>query len=53
MFREFSKHGNDYLARSQTDLFGIRDSELATDFAGQQISNLCVAWYCGDPARVG
>jgi len=47
------KISNDYLARGQTGLFWIRDSELATDFARQQISNLCVAWYRGDPARVG
>ena len=40
-------------ARRQTRLFWIRNSELATDFARQQISNLCVAWYRGDPARVG
>jgi hypothetical protein len=26
---------------------------LARDFARQEISNLCVTWYCGDPARVG
>ena len=44
---------NDYLARCQTGLFWIRNSELATDFARQQIGNLCVAWYRGDPARVG
>jgi hypothetical protein len=50
---EFPKRRNDYLARCQTGLFWIRNSELATDFARQQIGNLCVAWYRGDPARVG
>ena len=51
-FREFSKRGNEHVAPCQVGLFRIRDSELATDLSGQQIGNLCVAWYCGDPARV-
>ena len=36
----------------QFTLFWIRDSQLATDFAGQKIGNLGMAWYCGDPARI-
>jgi hypothetical protein len=52
-FREFPKRRNDEFRLCQTGLFWIRNSELATDFARQQIGNLCVAWYRGNPARVG
>ena len=48
---ENSRNVEMYLA--QTGLFWIRDPELAADSSSQQIGNLCVSWYCSDPARVG